>query len=763
MSGQTGNRAKRRAQGRRDRLGRAAPPDQGSGSVSTLFVAAAQHHQSGRLAEAEALYRQILELDPGHVESLHNLGVLAQQTRRYPMAEDLIGRAITLNGRIAHFHQSLADTLRIQGKLDEAAARYRRAIELKPDFAQAHYNLALALNGQDKLAEAASSYRRAIAVKPDFAEAHNNLGALLTDQGRPDEAEASCRRAIDLRPDFAHAHFNLALALNGQDKLAEAASSYRRTIDLKPDIAEAHNNLGAFLKDQGKLDEAAASCRRAIALKPDYAEAHNNLGNVLRAQGEFEGAAASYQRAIDLKPGFAKAHYNLGNVLRNQGKLEEAAASYRRAIALKPDFAEAYNNLGNALMGRGRIEEAAVCLRQAAELEPGRAEIWFSLGRALAILGELGPARVAMLRAVELDPHAEEAIYTLAGLQPMNDGSREAEAAFVAVSRLANDLDQLGPDRRPPALFAMAKALEARGEFESAFAFMARANAIVRTSLSFDVGDDERRMNTIAKVFDGPLLERLKNVGSASERPIFIFGMARSGTTLIEQILSAHPAVHGAGELLNLTNAIASSHGGSTYTASWVKALNGADCRALAQTYLDSLPPASPGQARITDKGLANFEHLGLIQLCLPRATIIHCLRDPRDVCLSCYGSFFRQGHKHAFDLVDLGRFWRAYDRLMAHWRAVLPPGRLLEVPYEEVVTDIETWARRVIAHCGLDWDDACLRFHESKREVHTASLAQVRRPIYASSVGRWRPFARHLGPLLDALGEPWSDEGRTI
>jgi hypothetical protein len=188
--------------------------------------------------------------------------------------------------------------------------------------------------------------------------------------------------------------------------------------------------------------------------------------------------------------------------------------------------------------------------------------------------------------------------------------------------------------------------------------------------------------------------------------------------------------------------------------------MTAADCRGIGATYLGRLPETAPGETRVTDKWLHNFEHLGLIHLCLPGATIIHCRRDPRDVCLSCYALDFRRVMDFTFDLTELGRYWRAYDRLMAHWRAVLPPGRMLEIPYEAVVEDVETWARRLIAHCGLPWDDACLRFHESSRNVRTASSAQVRRPIYTASVGRWRRFERHLGPLLEALGEPWSDAG---
>ena len=604
MSGRTGKRGRRRAQGKGERpalpadqgsagisvpSGQPAATDQRSAAVSALLVAAAQRHQSGQLAEAEVLYGRVLELNAGHLEGLHNLGVLAQQTGRYGLARTLFGRAIARNGGVAQFHQSLADTLRLQGKLEEAEASYQRAIALKPDAAQAHHNLAATLNAR--------------------------------------------------------------------------------------------------------------------------------------------------------------------------GKLDEAAASYRRAIALKPDFAGAHHNLGNLFVRLGRVEEAVACLRRAAALQTAGADVWFSLGRALAIQGDLGSARGALLRAIELDPHAEEAVYTLAGLQPMNDGSPEAERAFAVVSRLAGDLDQLAPGKRPPALFAIARALEDRGDFDRAFGFMAQANAIIRAGLSFDVGDDERRMDAIAKIFDRRFLERLKDAGSASERPIFILGMARSGTTLIEQILSAHPAVHGAGELMNLTSAIMahSSRGGSTYTP-WAKALTGAGCGGLARTYLDSLPAAPRGEARTTDKGVGNFEQIGLIHLALPNARIIHCVRDPRDVGLSCYGALFRHQHRHCFDLVDLGRYWRAYDKLMAHWRTVLPPGRMLEVPYEDVVNDVEAWARRLIAHCGLEWDDACLRFYESGRPVNTASLAQVRQAIYANSVGRWRRFAPYLKPLLETLGEPWAE-----
>ena len=262
---------------------------------------------------------------------------------------------------------------------------------------------------------------------------------------------------------------------------------------------------------------------------------------------------------------------------------------------------------------------------------------------------------------------------------------------------------------------------------------------------------------SMAMAFDRERLGRLGGEGLASDRPIFIVGMPRSGTSLVEQILGAHPAVHGAGELPNLSRLVMSSRGqGDSVYPRWAPTMNGQDCRAIGQAYLDSLPATATGHTRITDKWVDNFEHLGLIHACLPNAAIIHCQRDPRDVCLSCFAIRFSESQAYSYDLTELGRYWRAYDRLMDHWRQTLPPGRMLDVPYEAVVADVEGWARRLVAHCGLEWDDVCLRFHESRRQVRTASFAQVRRPIYADSVGRWRRFARHLGPLLEALGPPW-------
>ena len=456
----------------------------------------------------------------------------------------------------------------------------------------------------------------------------------------------------------------------------------------------------------------------------DPAEAERGFaaGNAAFRQGDFAGAAAAYERAVALRPDHADAWLNLGAAYRRLERIEDAAACARRVLALRPDDPRGLNNLANVLGAQGRLEEAAGCYRRSLAARPDDAETW----------------------------------YNLVNLQPLSDRSPESEAAFARLTRLTGELDRFAPREQSALLFALGKALDARGEADQAFAALARANALHRSALRFDIAARERLAAAIAERFDPALFERLAGAGSASARPVFVVGMPRSGTSLVEQILSAHPQAHGAGEtgvLPALASRLRSPQGDRfPYGA---RALSPADLAQLAQAYLEALPPSGSGKARVTDKTVGNLELIGLVHLILPNAAIIHCRRDPRDVCVSCFSTRFSGGHDYAYDLSELGRYWRAYDGLMSHWRAVLPPGRVFEVEYEALVDDLEGWARRLIAHLGLEWDEACLRFYESPREVRTASFAQVRRPIYKESVGRWRRFASHLGPLLEALGAP--------
>jgi protein O-GlcNAc transferase len=309
------NRKQRRAAAKQEVMRAATPrPARGgdpSDDIAKLLATAIAHHQAGRSAAAEAVYQQILAIDPNHVDSFHLLGVVAHQLGKDDTAVELIGKAIALNGDDSSFHNNLGIVLRSQGRLDEAVACYRRALDLKPDYAEAHNNLGNALGDRGKPVEAAGCYRRALILKPNYAEALNNLGNALRRGGKLAEAVDCCRRALALKPDYVEAHNGLGNALRDQGQRDEAVDCYRRALILKPDHAEAHNNLGNALWDQGKLEEAVGCCRQALALKPTLAEAHNNLGNALRDQGKLDEAMACYRQALALKPDYAGAHSNL--------------------------------------------------------------------------------------------------------------------------------------------------------------------------------------------------------------------------------------------------------------------------------------------------------------------------------------------------------------------------------------------------------------------------------------------------------------------
>jgi tetratricopeptide (TPR) repeat protein/glycosyltransferase involved in cell wall biosynthesis len=374
-----------------------------------ILSVAIQHHEAGRLPQAEEIYRQILHTHPDHPEALHLSGLAAFQVGKHDEAVRSMGKAIAINPRAPRFHNNLGLALRAQGRLDEAVASLRRAVALEPDYAEAHNNLGVAFGDQGKLDEALASFRRALALKPDYAEATIGLGLTLAAQGKQQEAVESLRRALAERPDFAEAHNNLGILLKNQRKPDEAAESLRRALALKPDFAEAHNNLGIVLGERGEHDAAAESFRRALALKPDYAEAHNNLGCSQRDGGQRDAAVASFRQAVALKPDYAEAHNNLGLALREGGQRDAAEASFRRAVALKPDYAEALGNLGILLDELGKHDETVETLRSLVALRPDDADALNSLAMGLKNQRKLDEAAESLRRALALRPDFAEA------------------------------------------------------------------------------------------------------------------------------------------------------------------------------------------------------------------------------------------------------------------------------------------------------------------------------------------------------------------
>jgi Flp pilus assembly protein TadD len=603
------------------------------------------------------------------------------------------------------------------GRLSEAVGYYHQILALAPELPEVHTNLGAALAAMGKLADAEVAYRSAIRLKPDYVQAHNNLGNTLKSQGKFNEAEAALRRAIALMENYPEAYSNLGVVLFGLGRLEDAEAAYRRAIALKPDFAAAYNNLGNVLRDLGRLDDAAAACCRAITLQPDYPDAYANLGNTLKDLGSLEASETVLRKAIALRPDHAEAHSNLGNVLMDQGRLKESAALLRHAIALKPDFAGAYNNLGLALKELGRFDEARRATEEAIRLAPRKASYYCNLGELTHFAAD--------------DPHVA------------------AMEALAATPGSLSTTDQIALH------FALAKAYEHISWNAIAFRQLLTGNALKRRHIAYDEAAESRQMDRVAAVFTPELMRSHEGVGEPSRVPVFIVGMLRSGTTLVEQILASHPAVFGAGELKLFDAAaagVAPAAQGSPGFPDIASTMSGEQFRELGARYLVELMRLAPDAARITDKMPSNFVYAGLIHLALPNAVIIHTVRDPVDTCVSCFSKLFSEGQKHTYDLAELGRYYRRYQSLMAHWRRVLPPGRILDVRYEDVVADLEGASRRILAHCGLPWDARCLEFHRTERPIRTASATQVRQPIYKSAIGRRRAYEEFLGPLVAEL-----------
>jgi tetratricopeptide (TPR) repeat protein len=776
-------------------------------------------HRQGRLREAEQVYRAVLRFAPGHAGALHQLGNLCRQKGDAAEAVSLIQRALTIDPKsasrhndlgialsalrrpedaaacyakavalepgFADAHNNLGNALRSLGREEEALASFERALELFPNFAEAHNNLGNALAALQRPAEAIAHYEQAVAIKPDLAEGYYNHGLALTALGqpaqalvqfdkavaakpgypdahtaigktllrlnRPAEAQAWLEQALTAVPDSPEAHHGLANALAALNRRDEAIAHYRHAIETRPNFAEAHNNLGNLLAALNRHEEAVAHYRSALAINPIAYEAHNNLGSSLLKLQRPQQALACFEKALALRPGLAEPTHNIGIALAALDRNEEAASFYRAVLVSNPELAAAHANLGNALVELNWPGEAIACFEAALARDPGMANAHHGLGLAYVALGRFGEAHRSIERAIEIQPRRPDFYRSLADSRRLIPG----DALLAAMEEMAGDMASFSADQQIELHFGLAKAYSDLQQHDRAFRHLLEGNALKRRQLDYDEAVMLGRLERSRAVFTRELIERMRGAGDPSVVPVFIVGMPRSGTTLIEQILASHAQVFGAGEVMDLPKAAASvcePPGATVPYPEMVSSMSADQCRAVGVAYLERLTARAPAAFRITDKLPGNFRLLGLIHLALPNARIIHVRRDSIDTCLSCFSKLFTGLQPFAYDLGELGRYYRAYEALMAHWRAVLPAGTMLEVQYEDVVADFEPQVRRIVAYCSLEWDERCVSFHQTQRPVRTASATQVRQPLYRSAIGRAQPYATMLGPLITAL-----------
>jgi tetratricopeptide (TPR) repeat protein len=723
--------------------------------VQDELTQALRLHESGDLQSAARLYQSITTRDPQQAEAYHLLGVVHHQQGQSAKAVELINRAISLRPSMASYHSNLAEAYRALGQLDRAVGSCKMALQLWPDFADAHNNLGLALGALGRNEEALDHFQTAVKHRPDDAQTHSNLGNALRGLGKPEEALEHFRKAVELNPKLAMVHTNLGQFLLDLGRAEEALPHCKEAVALEPDLAEAHNNLGNAYRALGQLPEARASYFETIRLKPELTQAQANLGVVLQQECRYDEALPWLLRACELEPQSHQFLEFLSETYFEMERFPDALAIYKKMLQLDPDRPSTHNAIGWLIQEEGRMAEARESFETALQLDPNFPPANLGLGGWHEELGELEAAEARFRKTLELHPGHTVALARLA--TTLRGKVSDAELGLIQ-DRLS-DAALTGP-ARSALLFGLAHVLDDRGDYDAAASALREANSLALANLerkhqTYVPAEHEKFVNNIINTFEPDFFARMKGIGLETRRPVFIVGLPRSGTTLIEQVLASHSQVFGAGEQplgrqdFEMIPGQMSRVGDHPF-ACLTDPQAGTALTQIAQRHEDRLRELGGSATRVVDKMPDNYMYLSLLAVLFPRATFIHCRRDLRDVAVSCWMTNFRS-IKWANDPEHISTRFAQYLRLADHTRATLP-ATIHEVAYEETVDNLESVARRLIAACGLEWQPSCLDYHKTRRPVRTASVTQVRQPVYRTSVARWRNYSEPLADLFSAL-----------
>jgi len=660
-------------------------------------------------------------------------------------------------------------------------SRYNRAMEtIQQRLAEASQ-----LHRSGHVADAEKIYREVLAENPGFPDALHLLGILAHQQGRLDEAGDLLMQAVETQPERPGFHIGLGRLLADRGQWGDAAAAFRRALSLQPKAAECCYLLGRVLVEDGKLEEAVRAFEACVRLAPHHLGAWNQLGRRLVELERFDAAIVAYQAIVAAKPDNRIGWQNLGNIQLHQRRFDEAESAFSRAVGIDPRVAEGWYGIGASRSGAGRSDAAAEALSEALQRDPDHVpsllemarlerdagrfvealrhlqhaeaqeednlSVQFELGATLYLLGRKEEATLALRRAIADPEHQVDAWRLLAQMRRIDAPGSEEESALRALLHR----EQLDDDKRAGLHFALGKICDERGDYQEAFASYAAANEIQLEKQRLDHDDLSGFVDAMIDAFPAPIFSNSEPGGSDSELPVFVLGMPRSGTTLAEQIIRAHPNADGVGEIKAMSEIFNQRFGDAglrSQLAAAVAALTADDRAALATEYLQQIETiAAPGASRVVDKLPFNFNYIGFLRLLFPRARIVHCVRDPMDNCLSLFFGFFVTRAYVFNDLEDIGFVYAQYSRLMQHWNSC-DIGPIHTLRYESLVGAPEKEVRSLLDFLQLDWDPGCLEFHEQGSAVKTLSAWQVREPIYSRSVGRWRNYEPWLEPLRVTL-----------
>ena len=531
--------------------------------------------------------------------------------------------------------------------------------------------------------------------------------------GRLEEAEVGYRKILQADPRHADANHFLGLIAHHFEHFEAAVELISTAIKENPGVAAFHFNLGLALQRQEMWDKASEAFRQALKINPDRGEALSNLGQSLHKLDRLDEAITCFHKSLVIQPDHIIALNNLGLCLQDKRQLGDAVKTFRKAIEINPGFHEAHNNLGNVMEEQGHMEEAHASFR----------------------------------RAIKIKPDFVEAYRHLITSQKNTEYSQEMKAMENLLER-----PNLPETEKMHLSFGLAKAYEDLKDYEKSFDFVLEGNRLKRLSYDYATQLNETYFSHLKETFDTAFFDLRKEWGCQDETPIFIVGMPRSGTSLVEQILASHPLVVGAGELMDLST-VCHRHEKvkSRVFPGSVLDQDMEEFSSMGADYVEKLRIHSSSARYVTDKLPGNFPLIGMIKAILPTARVIHCRCDPVDTCLSIFKNYFLGEHPYAYEMTELGAYHKLYRDLMAHWHGVLP-GFVHDVDYEKLVTDPENQIRSLLDACGLPFDEACLSFYKTERPVRTVSVVQVRQPMYKDSVQAWKRYETQLQPLIAAL-----------
>ena len=601
---------------------------------------------------------------------------------------------------------------------------------------------------------AISAFRAALAFGPDLPWIHNALAISAIADGDGQTALVHLRVAVTKRPDVAEYELRLGIALQETGQNLEADGPLRKALELEPGNPLTHFRLGLGALRRRQYEQAISHFDDVLRINALHEGALVNRGGALCELGRFDEGLSSFQRAIDLSPDNADLWLRRASALFSRGLIGEATRYTLRAVHLAPGLTDAHVLLGKLHASQGRMDAADECFRNALRMHPGNAYTRTSQAVMLERRGDLEAAKDAVESALGEIPKHPQLLLLLGRMAKAQPDRREA---IERIERRLSEDPPLSRDTHAQLQYLLAGLYDREQDTGKAFGHLQEANEYRGLTRPFDRTRTAAEFRAIREVFTGPLLEGAPRSQIDGKQMIFIIGMPRSGTSLTEQIISAHPRAYGSGELTTLDRIARRWPDGDDVRMpvdypGYLPTIDSSGLTEIAYRYLNRLPPGAREHACVTDKMPYNFLHVGMIALLFPGARIVHCMRHPVDTTFSCYLQDFLEGNAFSNSLEDCGWFYNQYRALMDHWRRVLPTYPMLDLQYEELVENAATTIRGLLDFCGLEWDPACTAFHQSNRLVHTASYQQVREPLYTRAVGRWKAYEAHLEPLLRQL-----------